>query len=117
MDDGAMAAEEPIGDMIFADAEDYAASQGYALGEGAEHHFRSVAEVAATLIVAAPPGSDDRRAKTAEAIQNFHAMIDAMIDARPAAYAGDAERMNGNIIGEVTLAMAHNKLCPIWPFC
>ena len=117
MDEQAMEEGEPIADRIMAQAERYAAGKGYRLGEGAEHQFRHVAGLAADVIVQTPLESDARRAKTAEAARNFRAMIDAMIDARPAAYAGDAERLEGDIIGEVTLAAAHDRLCPIWPFC
>lgn len=109
--------EQAIADGIFGEAERYATGKGYTLGEGAEHNFRYVAEVAARQIVESRPNSSSRRAIRAKAKRNFHKMIDAMIASRSDAYAGDAGRMDGDIIGEVTLAMAHNKLCPIWPFC
>jgi hypothetical protein len=117
MDEQAMMDDQSIADAILADAERYAATKGYRLGEGAEHHFRHSAESGARLILQSPPDSNARREKMTQAQHNFHAMIDAMIEARSEAYAGDPERLGGNIIGEVTLGMAHNKLCPIWPFC
>lgn len=109
--------EQGIADLILDDAERYAAKKGYQLGEGAEHHFLSMGMVAARKIAEWPPGSRGRRAMTTKAKKNFHKMIDAMIGFRAEAYAGDAERMNGRIIGEATLGLAHQKLCPIWPFC
>lgn len=117
MDEQAMMDDEPVAALIFADAERYAAGKGYTLGEGADHQFRYIAGVAASQIAEKPDDAGERQAMTAEAKRAFHAVIDAMIASRSDAYAGDAERMDGNIIGEITLAMAHNKLCPIWPFC
>ena len=109
--------EQAIADSIFRNAKRYATSKRYILGDGADQQFRAAAELAAGRIVQTRPNSNARRALRAKARRNFHRMIDAMIASRAEAYASDAERMTGNIIGEVTLAMAHSKLCPIWPFC
>jgi hypothetical protein len=109
--------EQAVADGIFANAQRYAARRHHRLGEGADQHFRFMARLAAGKIAEEGRNPNARRALRAKATRNFRKMIDAMIEARADAYAGDAERLRGNIIGEATLAIAHAKLCPIWPFC
>lgn len=109
--------ERQLADLILAAAEAHAARRGFRLGEGAEHFFRGASETAARDILSGDRDDAAVADGKAQSAANFAALIDAMIDARAEAYAGDAERLAGNVIGEATLGRALAKLCPLWPFC
>lgn len=109
--DGATQSEE-AGQRLYDAAVAHARSRGFRLGDGADHYFRERSENAERQLADA---DDDGAIDTA--ITNARALIDAMIDARDAAYADDPERLASGIIGEVTLGEALARLCPIWPFC
>lgn len=103
---------EDAGERLYAAAVAHAQSRGFHLGDGADQYFRQRSGDAARQLAGA--ANDDGFDL---AIANARALIDAMIAARPAAYADDPDRLASNIIGEVTLGEALAKLCPIWPFC
>lgn len=109
--DGATQGEE-AGQRLYDAAIAHARSRGFRLGDGADDYFRVRSEDAERQLADA---DDDGAIDTA--IANARALIDAMIDARDAAYADDPERLASDIIGEVTLGAALARLCPIWPFC
>jgi hypothetical protein len=106
-----------LAELLYAVAVGTAGAPGFTLGGGADMQIRHVAERAAIDIFATTESGADRDALVAEASANFVKVVNAMIDAREDAYAGDADRLNAAIIGEGTLARALAKLCPIFPFC
>ncbi len=109
--DGATQSEE-AGRRLYDAAVAHAQSRGFRLGDGADDYFRGVSDETDRQLANA---DDDSAIDTATA--NARALVDAMIEARAAAYAHDPDRLASDIIGEVTLGQALARLCPIWPFC
>jgi hypothetical protein len=100
--------------LIVGTAATHAVMRGHFLGDGASNFFVARADEGARALPV-PVDADDPRLD--EALRNAVALVDAMIAARPAAYADDPGRLASGVIGELTLGEALAKLCPIWPFC
>lgn len=90
-----------------------AAAHGARLGQGADAFIESRVRAVAEDYARVPP---DQQAKMlADLDMAMRKLIDAMaasVDRIPGYRAA-----NPGVIGEQTLGLAMNSLCPIWPFC
>jgi hypothetical protein len=102
-------------DLLYHAAASRAIGLGFRLGDGADGNFRHYAEVAAREIVHGQAGEIDEN--LTRAVRNFQLLVDTMISERMRAYENQPQMLMGNVIGELTLTAALNRLCPLWPFC
>lgn len=96
-------------EQLFSNAQKYALSRGYRLGDGVDYQFHRIAMAAAEQMNRDPRDLQQQRQRIAAT--HFEIMINQMIRER--------ERIPGyapGILGEQTFAAASKKFSSLWPF-
>jgi hypothetical protein len=96
-------------EQLFSNAQKYALSRGFRLGDGVDYQFHRIAMAAAAQMNRDPHDLQQQRLRIAAA--NFETMIKQMIRER--------ERLPGyapGILGEQVFAAASKKFSSLWPF-
>ena len=110
--------EQEVEDLFYSAAVTEAVALGYRLGDGADNDIRVRAQGAARTVFREPRTDAERDLDIEHGVRAFRMVVDTMIGLRREAYRNQPAMLQGKIIGEETLRLAIEKLCPgLFPFC